>query len=664
MSESSGDPSQPGVNHHSSPSRTKASLASALLGHWTPDHNQSRNAKNEIFASHRTHHLSYIDQSILSTTLEDKTISNRCLHTPYRLRRSVFGNNCFDQTRINIGSTNDCPRTMNLPCITCHVMFFWMLLSHEAHSFTPFSVSNHPKSQLCWRDNNIQRPYAFTLPVTASTKADDESLKDSTIDAESEKEIVLNFVDMVQSTPAGELQVDEIDLLREIMSDFSGDSQPAWVVESLLRRLLKEWEAALQNGDSEKEEAFRPTAQDFSVAISAWEKSHNPDKVIHVLSILSDQRELFLNDLPTVQPDLPTIKRVMGILADSREKGVDKRASQVFESLADFGLTADPDIFGLMVTILAKSRTRGAAKRAETLLREAVELYPPQMVNGEVTGIGVDVFNVVVTAYAKGGEESGPEQAQQFIVFMDQLDSENGSLGICSPNINTFTSLIDAYAQTNEWDEVSQADRTLNRLLDQYMEGNDDLEPNVATWTIVISAWARLSKKNRKGAADRAGRLLKRMEALSQEGRISFKPDAITYVTCMNAYAFSKDDNCAAEAEKILDEMNEMYLDGDDSMKPSARSVKVVTDSWIKAGDMESAEDFLDRYEDILLSDDSVKMAQELNDLYRSLLFGYTQQDNIERARFYLDYMVEEGMQPDSFCFDRYVYPRNENGRL
>ncbi len=51
-------------------------------------------------------------------------------------------------------------------------------------------------------------------------------------------------------------------------------------------------------------------------------------------------------------------------------------------------------------------------------------------------------------------------------------------------------------------------------------------------------------------------------------------------------------------------------LDGDDSMKPSARSVKVVTDSWIKAGDMESAEDFLDRYKDIHLFDDSVKMAQ------------------------------------------------------
>ena len=84
--------------------------------------------------------------------------------------------------------------------------------------------------------------------------------------------------------------------------------------------------------------------------------------------------------------------------------------------------------------------------------------------------------------------------------------------------------------------------------------GNEDLEPNLATWTIVISAWARLSKKNRYGADERAGRLLKRMEDLSEAGRISFKPDAIAYVTCMNAYAFSKNGSGAPEAEKLLGE--------------------------------------------------------------------------------------------------------------
>jgi hypothetical protein len=185
------------------------------------------------------------------------------------------------------------------------------------------------------------------------------------------------------------------------------------------------------------------------------------------------------------------------------------------------------------------------------------------------------------------------------------------------------------------------------------MDGRETLEPTVATWTIVISAWARLAKKNYKSAADKSDRPLKRMETLHQDNRISFGPDAIAYVSCMNAFVFSKESNGPSRAEAILDEMNEKYLDGDDTMKPSSRSVKLVIDAWIKKGDMERAEDLLDRFEDFLAEDASPRMFDELKDIYRSMLFGCCKSDNPERAQFYLPYMVEKGMQPDSVCFDR-----------
>jgi hypothetical protein len=542
-----------------------------------------------------------------------------------------------------------------------HLLVF---LARTTNSFTTHNALNRVEQQLSPNQKCHPR-FAFALPVTASTVEDikkglletyeGESSEDD-MDADGEKELVLGFVQLVQSTLKGDLQVDEIDLLREIMAAFPGDLdglEAAQAVESLLKRLMDEWEAASNTDDSAKEEAFRPSAEDFSVAISAWQKSENPDKVTHVLSILSDQRELFRNGLTTVQPDLSTIKAALTVLVQSREKGLDKRASQVFASLADYGLTPDPELYGLMITIIAKSRARGAAQRAEKLLREAVSHHPPQMVDGIVTGIDVASFNVVVTAYAKSREGQGPKQAEDLIIFMDQTDSENGSLGICTPNAKTFTSLIDAYCQQNEWESVSEADRTLNRLLEQYLEGNDDLEPNVATWTIVISAWTRLSKKNRWGAAERAGRLLARMEDLHNEGRISFKPDAITYVTCMNAYAYAKNGEGAAEAERLLDEMNEMYLDGDDSMKPSARSVKLCVESWIKAGDLEKAEDLLNRYEECIVSEEDTKAKEDMKDVYTSMLFACTQNDNISKATFYLSCMIEQGQQPDSVCFDR-----------
>jgi pentatricopeptide repeat protein len=507
----------------------------------------------------------------------------------------------------------------------------------------------------------------FVLPVTClSETTQDEPRADDTINDDSTDDdddvLVLNFIQMVQSTPAGQLELDDIDLLREIMTQFSADGkeeiegiETAQVVETLLGRLVTEWQSALDEEDREKEEYCRPTSIDFEMAIQGWENSKNPDKVVHVLSILSDQRELFLMGHTSLRPSLSPIKTILRVLASSRERGLDKRAAQVFESLEEFGLSADADVHGLMVSIVAKCRVAGAPERAESMLRDAVKRFPPGLTDGKFSGVSVDAFNAVVVAYAKSGREDGPKKAQELIAFMDQVDSENGSFGICSPNINTFTSLIDAYCQQNEWDSIGLADRMLNRLLEQYLEGNNDLEPNVATWTIVINAWGRLSKKNRRGAADRAGRLLRRMEDLYRNGRISCKPDAITYVTCMNAYAFARGGEDAGEAEKLLEEMNELYLDGDDSMKPSPRSVRIVADAWIKSGDMDSAESFLDDYENYLIEDGSEEFAEETVDMYRSILYGHSKVGNMERARFYLDYMIEMNMKPDPLCFDRLI---------
>jgi hypothetical protein len=224
------------------------------------------------------------------------------------------------------------------------------------------------------------------------------------------------------------------------------------MVESLLFRLLDEWKMALAADDSEQEETWRPSTNDFKLTITAWEKAESPDTVTHALSILSDQRELFKNGLMSIQPDRETFQKVFHIMALSRERGIDKRAWGVFDSLPDYGLFPDPVIYESMISICSKSRQRGAAHQAEKLLREAVANYPPRLVNGQLSGIGVNAINAIITAWAKNGDEDAPHQwAEQRIVFMDEIDKENGSLGrLCSPNVRSFTSLIDAYAQTND----------------------------------------------------------------------------------------------------------------------------------------------------------------------------------------------------------------------
>ncbi|KAG7371769.1 PPR: pentatricopeptide repeat domain containing protein [Nitzschia inconspicua] len=501
------------------------------------------------------------------------------------------------------------------------------------------------------------------------------------VEEDDDMTLLLQFLDYCQETPVGEMELQDAELLRGILQDFpddlygNEDVELETVMETLFYRLLDEWSLTNQQLDSgdevadaeylmEKELSFRPNSMDFERAIAAWHRSNNPDKVVRVLNILSDQREIVLRGsgetaLPDARPTLKSIEHVMEILADSKERGLEKRAAMVVDSLAsDYNMEPNATITGLLIQILAKSRGPRAAQSAEAMLREAVVKFPP----GSEDGMNdIEVFNKVVTAWAKSRNDDGPQRAQSLIVFMDQLGSSQ-----CAPNSRTFTSLIDAYAQTNEWSGVRNAESILNNVLDLHLEGGHDLEPNVATWTIVISAYARLCKnpktqrRHLSECGRRAGMLLRRMESLHESGRLSAGPDAITYVTVLNAYAFSKDRGNIEEAENLLDEMNEKYLDGDDSMKPSVRSIKVMVDAWIKQGVMEKAEELWEKYEEFL---EEPKISKEdLDEIYHAFLHGYCQIGDGRRAKVYLDQMLEDGIEPKISCYDRIMDTYIKNG--
>jgi tetratricopeptide (TPR) repeat protein len=536
---------------------------------------------------------------------------------------------------------------------------FWTLVA------VPFTNGFTSSSSILRRDfftlkrDNISACQATKPRVVQNSMVDlnDQSLPPDNKPITEQQGLLLDFVTMVERTPLGELQEDEVELLREVMSALPnevGGSEGAEMVQGLLYRLFGEWQAGVTADDVERTEHWEPSKTDFSAAITAWEKADLRESATNILALVSDQREFYQNGLVTVKPDLETMQSAFRALESSKERGTESLVAELFESLSDYDVVPDQVIYSSLISIVAKSRQRGAAARAENWLRQAVELYPPNMSkDGVLSGIGVRTFNVVITSWAKSNDKDGPTRAEQLISYMDAMDQKHGSLGVCSPNAKTFTSLIDAYAQQNDWEGVNQAEMILNRLLDQYLDGNDDLEPNVATWTIVISAWSRLSRSNYKGAAGKAERLLQRMESLHAGGRISFRPDAISYVSCMNALAFSNREDGIARAEELLDELNDRFLDGDDTMKPTARSIKVIIDSWIKIDNMKRAEDVLDRYEAMLEADEDPKTAEELQDIYRSMLFGWTKCKDPVSAQDYLDHMVEQGMKPDSFCFDR-----------
>lgn len=484
----------------------------------------------------------------------------------------------------------------------------------------------------------------------------DAATEDLVVDEEDVSALV--FLEMVEQTPAGELQDAELEILREILLSITLETEGLDVsIPDLADRLLCRWMEEWQ----ERPCTVELTTYEFYLVMRSWgaQIGSDPqkrnaqllptavDRVTSLFMILEDLYDASQD--VALKPNANVFRVVLSAMATSRDHDMDRKAERLFLRMQQvYDVEADAEMYELLIHMIAKSRNNGAANRAEKLLRDAVACFP--------SSISIASFNVVLTAWAKSGTEYGPERAEKLMVLMDEVGVQ--------PSVSSFTSLIDAYSQTNTWDGASHCERIFNRVLDLFVtDGDDRFEPSIVSWTVVMSAWGRLAKKNFKGAGERADKLLRRMEALHADGRINFGPDHIVYITCMNANASSKTVEGLTRAREILDEMNERYLDGDDSFKPSARSIRVLIDCWIRStlpDKMDGAESVLDSYKDHLdallrAPTDSPEVLDVVKEIYESILFGWTQDGDPILAQQYLEEMVDKGLEPDSFCFDRVI---------
>jgi Pentatricopeptide repeat domain len=392
--------------------------------------------------------------------------------------------------------------------------------------------------------------------------------------------------------------------------------------------------------------------------MQVWIDSDYPGVSDKVVALLLEQ-ERFFQMTGLCIPNLEIFETALHALAESRKRQADRKAYAIFQRLDDYQVQPTLSLYHSLITCMARGRDHGAAKRAEDLLMEAAAKFPPRLEsNGERLGISVDTFNVVLTAWAKSELEDGPDRAKNLLLKMDTIDNQQG---ILKPTASSFTSLIDAYAQMNTWESACLAERTLNALLNYYLteELDPTLEPNIATWGIVLSCWQRLSKKGSSDAASNAAKLLDRLETLYSDGKLTYGPDAIAYATVLNAFCQCKDaaKEGAKNAELILNEMNERYMDGDDSFKPSSKSIRSVIDAWLKSNRQDAvfkAQEIFKKFDEMdYLSDPSdVSVVKEI---YKAFIFAWSKNEDAELAHEYLIDMYNQGLQPDSFCFDKVI---------
>ena len=99
-----------------------------------------------------------------------------------------------------------------------------------------------------------------------------------------------------------------------------------------------------------------------------------------------------------------------------------------------------------------------------------------------------------------------------------------------------------------------RAQHLLEDMQIAYLNGNENIKPNIFSFTTCINAWAHSSEMD---GAKRAQDLLELMLELEQEGDPIMMPNSITSNSVLNAWSKSSSSDAALRAQDLLHTMIE-----------------------------------------------------------------------------------------------------------
>jgi hypothetical protein len=180
------------------------------------------------------------------------------------------------------------------------------------------------------------------------------------------------------------------------------------------------------------------------------------------------------------------------------------------------------------------------------------------------------------------------------------------------PDIVTYSTLLNALANSGEPRIAKRAEEILLRMLKDYKEDPSNVKPNTLCFNEVIYAWA---KSRDEDASQRAEMVLRLMQDMYSTGNEDVKPNTRTFNVVLFALANSQEDDAPIRAELLLDQMKS----GNDAMKPDIVSYSTTISAWANQGRLGSVNATIMLLEDLYESDIEVESS-----LFSNLIHSLT----------------------------------------
>ena len=345
----------------------------------------------------------------------------------------------------------------------------------------------------------------------------------------------------------------------------------------------------------------------------------------------------------------PPWNRVSGIVSEAKEIVSKMQKSDLANTVS----------FNTLLSILAKSNETPSV--SEKYLDHMIETYSStknKKIQPDTTS-----FNALIEAYVNECTRNGraaanmAEQAEAVIGRMEEM-YKSGENDNVRPDVVSFTAVINAYATASSRRKkcASQALDTLEKMERMYYDGGDKrVEPNRRTYTAVINALSRAGKP------ERADEILRKMLVSRKK---ALQPDTMCYTSVIDGYARKGGEESAFRAEELLREMEDTYNSEGGSFitKPNFRTYRAVITALGKSTQPRAAE----KCEQILNEMESFA-SHGMKDLapntivYNAVIDAYARsqtESKAYRAELLLEKMLDSGnpmIEPDAVTFNSVI---------
>ena len=329
------------------------------------------------------------------------------------------------------------------------------------------------------------------------------------------------------------------------------DTTTAQKVETLLLEAVKNYQECDEQ-DQNKDQMIRPNTVSFTNAITAWSRCTRKNSAKRAQALLYQMHTLYKEEgWIHVRPNKITYNSVITALARSREKGSALKAEELLrdmykfyneEGLGEEDLKPDSRSWNAVINAVARSRDKDCADRAKFLLDEMGRLYnegDDDLLPDALT------FGAIINAYANSFEVGACDNASQLLLHMESLyqmgfDKAKPTTFVYNACMNAFAKAKDPLIPETNSDasipnRAEQAEQLLISMEKRYEEEKDyRVMPDCISYSTVINAYAN-SKTQQSGV--HADAILRRMISRYLLGETKCRPNSIAFTATIKAHS-------------------------------------------------------------------------------------------------------------------------------